>query len=245
MKATNLLFTLVFFANVVHAQFGITGRYHLNDAPNWIPAGQNDASDAEKYLGNGWSAGVDYWLRLKNYRVEFLPELNYSQFEYNDQTGYANPADFSNRFFSFFLNTNFYLFDFAGDCNCPTFSKQGEFLKKGFFVQVSPGVTYLQGKVTFENPVFHDTKDHNTFESTSLAASIGVGTGLDIGVSDFMTFSPMLSLRYFPNAKWESLGQFVGAEIYEPNSIESAIWQWSAGARLGFRFDYQSSGRRR
>ncbi len=245
MKITSILFTLVFFANVALAQFGITGRYHLNDAPNWVPLSQNDSSTDEKYLGNGWSAGVDYWLRFKNYRVEFLPELNYSQFEYNDQTGYINPADFSNRFFSFFLNTNFYLFDFAGDCNCPTFSKQGQFLKKGFFVQVSPGVTYLQGKVVFENPIFHDIKEYKTFESTSLAASIGAGAGLDIGISDFVTFSPMLSLRYFPNAKWESLSQNAAPVIYELASTESTIWQWSAGARLGFRFDYQSSGRRR
>lgn len=242
MKATTLLFTFLFIANLALAQFGITGRYHINNAPDWVPFGQKDVPDSEKYLGNGWSLGLDYWVRLKNYRVEFLPELNYSQFKKEGQTGYTNPADFSNRFYSFFLNTNIYPFDFAGDCNCPTFSKQGQFLKKGFFLQVSPGITYLQGKVTFEQPVVENEK---TFESTALAASIGAGAGLDIGISDFMTLTPMLSLRYFPNAKWESLSKYVGSDIYAPTSTESAIWQWSAGVRLGFRLDYESRSKRR
>ncbi len=244
MKATTLLFTFLFFTNLALAQFGITGRYHFNDAPNWasFSATPTDRFNPEKYFGNGWSVGIDYWLRLKNYRMEFLPELNYAQFEYNKQTGYVNPAAFSNRFYSFFLNTNFYLFDFAGDCNCPTFSKQGQWLKKGFFVQASPGISYIQQKVVFEKPVVEGKK---TFESMALAASIGIGTGLDIGISDFMTFTPMVSLRYYPNAKWKSLSRYSGPDIYAALSTESDIWQLSAGARLSFRFDYQSNRRRR
>lgn len=242
MKAVTFLLALLFVTNLAEAQVGITGRYYLNDAPNWTSVNQKNTTKSENYLGNGWSVGMDYWLRLKKYRVEFLPELSYSQFKYNDQSGYLNSADFSNRFFNFFLNTNFYLFDFAGDCNCPTFSKKGQFLKKGFFVQVSPGLTYLQGKVNFEKPIVEAEK---SFESDALAASVGAGFGLDVGISDFVTLTPMIGLRYFPNAKWKSLSKYVGSEIFTPISTESAIWQGSAGVRLGFRFDYQSRSRHR
>lgn len=244
MKIATLLFISLFLTNLATAQFGITGRYHLNHASDWV-SNQLDISNNEKYLGNGWSVGVDYWLRLKNYRIEFLPELNYSQFEYSNQSGYNNNADFSNRFYGFLLNMNIYPFDFLGDCHCPTFSKQGQLFKKGFFVQVSPGITALEGKVVFEKPVFHDIKEYKTFESTSVAASVGAGAGLDIGLNDFVTFAPMLGLRYFPNAKWTSLGASSSLETFTPASTESNIWQWTAGARLGFRFDYQSSRRRR
>lgn len=238
MKVLIILFLSLSSFHLAIAQFGFVGRYQMNEAPNWVDAYQQ----SEKYLGNGWSVGVDYWLRLKNYRIEFLPEINYGQFEYNDQKSYINSADFVNKFYSFFLNSNIYLFDFEGDCNCPTFSKQGQFLKKGFFVQVSPGVSYMVGKVSFEKPV---VANERIFESSSVAANIGVGIGLDIGISDFVTLTPMIGMRYFPNVKWDSLSKYAGSEIYAPLSIESAIWQATAGVRLGFRFDYQTNSRRR
>lgn len=243
MKQTILLVAFFLITNLAFAQFGVTGRYHFNKAPDWVPIGEKDASDPHKFLGNGWSVGLDYWMRLKNYRIEFLSELNVAQFKSEPNSKIPAVESFSNQFYSFFLNTNFYLFDFLGDCNCPTFSKQGQLLKKGFFLQISPGITYLQNKVTINQEAAPFNGD--LYESSDWAVSIGAGAGLDIGLSDFVTITPMVSLRYFPAAKWDQLHSYSNIREESLHVEESAIWQLSAGARLGFRLDYKSKGRRR
>lgn len=243
MKQTILLLTFFLITNLAFAQFGITGRYHFNKAPDWVPIGETDSSNPYQFLGDGWSVGIDYWVRLKNYRVEFLPELNVAQFKSEPNAKIPGVESFSNQFYSFFLNTNFYLFDFLGDCNCPTFSKQGQLLKKGFFVQLSPGISYLQNKVSInqEAAIFFD----KSYASSDWAVNIGAGVGLDIGLSDFVTITPIIGLRYFPVAKWDKLHTYSGILEEQTHIEESSIWQLSAGARLGFRLDYKSKGRRR
>lgn len=217
------------------SQFGINAGYRLNHAPDWQWAA-SDAGTPDPVLGNGFSVGVDYWMRLKNYRLEFLPELNYSRFNK------TLPLDreTSNQFFSFFLNTNWYLFDFEGDCNCPTFSKQGQFLKKGFFVQLSPGITYLKNSFTMPQDLLPDNKE--TIDSNSWAFSIGLGAGIDIGVSDLFTVTPMVGLRYFPSANWPQLSDLAPDKDGDLQE-KSAILQAYGGIRLGWRLDYSSRRR--
>lgn len=243
MKARTLLFTFLFFANLALAQFGITGRYHVNDAPDWIPLDEKNASDPYQFLGDGWSVGIDYWQRLKNYRIEFLPELNYAQFSRKPGAAIPEIKEFSNQVYGFFLNTNVYPFDFAGDCHCPTFSKQGEFLKKGFFLQVSPGMSYWKNEVDIDTENLPGVG--SSFKSSDWSFSIGAGAGLDIGVSDFVTFTPIVNVRYFPKVYWDHLQDYTGIKEEALLIEESAVWQWSAGARIGIRFDYQSNRRRR
>jgi len=226
MRKVFTLSICLFFAGSLAAQFGIKGSYHFSNAAEWQIATDN-GGNAESLIGNGWSVGVDYWFRLKNYRVEFLPELNFSQL--NQEVGnasWANKATFS----SLFFNTNLYLFDFKGDCDCPTFSKQGPSIEKGLFLQLSPGVTFAQSEIVF---------NENTFKADDLVFSIGLGIGLDLGVSDLVTLSPMVGLRYFPSISWDSLGT---SDDETPRLVvddpSSSLTQFYAGIRLGFRLDY-------
>ena len=158
------LFGILALSADLSAQFGFNAGYRWNDSDNWVEqsASGNQSLDL---LPNGYSIGVDYWFRLKNARVEFLPELNYSSFA---QT-FADDREINARFLSFFFNTNFYLFDFRSDCDCPTFSKQDHTLQKGFFIQVSPGLSYLSNK----GLSFNQELQTYTLSANSLAFSIG------------------------------------------------------------------------
>ncbi|NRB48278.1 MAG: outer membrane beta-barrel protein [Saprospiraceae bacterium] len=227
MRKVFMLGICVLFAFSASAQFGVKGSYHFSNATDWqVPT--NNGINTESLIGDGWSVGVDYWFRLKNYRMEFLPELNFSQLNQN-----LDNADWSNQvtFTSFFFNTNIYLFDFKGDCDCPTFSKQGPTLDKGFFVQVSPGLTFAQSEIDFSG---------NTLKADDLAFSIGLGVGFDLGVSDLVTVSPMAGLRYFPSISWDSLAENPDDETprLEVEDSSSSLTQWYAGVRIGFRLDY-------
>lgn len=212
------LFSILFFCllvNALWAQFGLNGKYLSFDAADLELSftDVNGESLSNLNLGTGYSFGIDYWFRLPDKRIEFLPELNVS---FAEEQG--TNLTFENNFYSFYFNTHIYLFDLASDCDCPTFSKQNDFLKKGFFLAVSPGISYVNSSLTL---------NEIQSEDTMVAFSIGGGIGIDIGVSDLFTVTPMAGIRYFPNASWELLN----------TELSSAITQFNVGLRLGFRLD--------
>ncbi|GAB5553546.1 MAG: hypothetical protein Sapg2KO_31370 [Saprospiraceae bacterium] len=211
----------------MQAQFGVNAGYQVNQIDGWII----DLDGIESGIdGNGLSFGIDYWFRLKNKRIEFQPELNYSSFKAS-----TDPAvfDYNIELFSFYFNTNIYLLDLLNDCNCPTFSKQNNFFKKGFFIRISPGLTA---------PNFEFLNEQER-EWGNLQPNLGLGVGIDIGITDIVTLTPIITGRFMPQTKW--LASFPGTPL-DPNTGESInrvrqpdadIWQYNAGLRIGIRLD--------
>lgn len=213
-----LLFTLTSFAQV-----GLNGRYVLNDADTWfIP--NVDGQTQLDLLETGYAVGIDYWFRLENVRVEFLPELNYAQFT---NTLERQNIDTEVNMYSLLFNTNIYFLDMSGDCTCPTFYQEGPTLQKGLHLQISPGLHYFDGSVT--------TPD-NASSSNTFTYSIGAGLGFDLGFSKYLTITPIAGVRYFPGLRWEALSDVFPAEGPVFVEEESSIFQYSAGVRIGLRF---------
>lgn len=228
----SLLFVGCLAPGFLKAQFGVNAGYQINQIDGWelIANGLNN-----EITGNGLSVGVDYWFRLKNQRIEFLPEFNYSSFESVsfENNDAIDDIGFKINFFSFYFNTNIYPLDFLGDCDCPTFSKQNDFFKKGFFIQISPGLTM---------PNFEYTNAQES-QTGDIQANIGIGLGLDIGLNDLVTLTPLIRARHQSNVQWN-------ATFPDPNPIsapdlnppiiinqEANIWHYYAGVRLGIRLD--------
>ncbi len=227
MRALTLLPCLMLLSSMLHAQFGLNGSYTLHRAPRWALRTATGETISEP-PGSGFSAGIDYWFRLKNARVEFLPELNYSQ----SATPLSTGLETDSRWYGLFFNVNLYPFDFKGDCDCPTFSKRGNVLQKGFFIAVSPGVGFTEHRIAggWGGAAF-DYKEHYA------AFSIGVAAGLDFGISDLLTLSPYVRLRYFPRTGWESLSTVAESRGYRMPDAAGALQQLQAGMRLGLRID--------
>jgi len=130
---------------------------------------------------------------------------------------------------SLFANTHFYLFDLTGDCDCPTFSKDGGFVKKGFYVELSPGLSYASSTI---KGITGDPSN------SSFVPSLGLGLGVDIGLSDLLTITPMIRFRRYFGAEWENLVENLNLE--EPSQLsfdaqETGIETFSFGIRLGIR----------
>lgn len=219
-----LLFSLLSISSL-QAQFGISASYLNGQGDNWQytpPVGSSETIDLP---GTGWQAGVDYWFRLRDTRIEFLPTLAFSSQE-NTITSQSLSMTGESQAFHFFFNSNIYFMDLSGDCDCPTFSKEGPTLQKGLFLQVSPGYSFysfnLDGGDTGQN-----------YESDDSAFSIGGGLGFDLGVSDFLTITPLATLRYYPSLSWSDLDVLYPAELEE----ESSLMQFGLGIRLGVRLD--------
>lgn len=152
--------------------------------------------------------GIFYWTRLKERRIEFLPELNF--------TRKLSGLDFNA--LQVYVNTRIYPLDFLNDCHCPTFSKQNDVFKKGFFVMISPGA----GMYAF------DEDDWKAIFSGK------VGVGLDLGVSETVTISPILFHT------WQSKGQWDNARLSDggnPINMETRMGYFGGGIQALLRFD--------
>lgn len=169
----------------------------------------------------GYQAGIDYWFRLKNHRVEFMPELQYARqlsLRVDDKSSTLHS-------FGFELNTHFYLMDFYDDCDCPTWSKSGEWFEKGFFLILSPGVHY------FQYPSIRDFEGSNQW-----VGSISLGAGLDIGFSDFLTLTPVIKWRHWITPQWSGLSDLLQNSTPDISRFERRYFQqFQIGFRLGFR----------
>ncbi len=166
-------------------------------------------------------AGIDYWFRLKNYRLEFLPSLQLQYAHENVTLSDESKGALNWSIIDFTPIIQFYPLDFKNDCLCPTFSKQGQFLKKGLFIQLAPGIAYsnLNGKNT--------EVDH----ISNWIAIARAGVGIDIGISDLITVSPTINYQFAQSLDWNAF--FTSATSADIN-IYSGLF---LSARIGWRFD--------
>lgn len=225
----SFLVVFTFSTSLLHAQYGLNITYQTFSAGDWETLVLDSDIPQAEAIATGFGVGIDRWFRLKNTRIEFFPELNYSRYNKN-WSGDAGGLELQR--ISLFANTHFYLLDMAGDCDCPTFSKDGGVFKKGFFVRLSPGISYNRMESTVA--VISDTRN-----VSGISPSLGIGIGLDIGVNDFVTVTPFVDYRYMFGTEWKNLNaaliptsSVVNADINTSN-VETVHF----GLRIGLRFD--------
>lgn len=221
-----VLAILLFAVVDASAQFGVRAKYNMNSFSEWDNYLENLSGDVDKVFPTNIELGLDYWFRLKNYRIEFMPEVAMGLKTSSSYPTNTSTANFS--YFAFNLNTHIYLFDLEGDCDCPTFSKQGPSLNKGFFFSLSPGLVYSNKDVPEGN-----------FNSNQINFRIGLGIGYDLGISDLFTITPMISYHLTPGLTYDGL-----TYIYPPlpsNFPSTSLKQIQFQLRFGFRPDYVKS----
>lgn len=215
------------FSTQLKAQLGLSvSRLHpsASDWNNSFPSGNFPEVQAW-WQQTGYHIGLDYWLRLKEVRIEFFPELSYSMYT-------AGRPAYKGGIFLLQWHTNIYPLDFWDDCDCPTFSKQDPWFQRGFFFQIAPGIGALH----------HQYSDNVLTQALqwNLLYSLAAGAGLDIGISDRFTLSPYARWNYFFGANYQNWVETPPFEIVPPSqrptSGESQLYQWEYGLRFGFRW---------
>lgn len=221
---------LVFWFLPSSAQIGVRANYGLSNAPNWEALSANSTQfAAADFFGSGYTIGIDYWLRLPQNRIEFYPELRYTSYETNSQLLLnGQDVNVNSTSLGLYANTHFYVLDFLGDCDCPTFSKQGGLFKKGFFLSVSPGIYYHK-----------KSSDLIVGNLESVSGYLGIGLGLDIGVSNLITITPTFQYAIGFNDKLDGAASILG--VPELQNLESSSFkQMLFGIRIGLRPDYKN-----
>ena len=224
-----ILSIALIFALNLSAQFGLRLSAAHNNYKSWdevtlASIGQKDAN----LFKISYEVGLDYWLRLKEKRIEFYPEVSY-RFSSSDglQTvGDGLPRSYKLSSVAAGLNIHLYPFDLLNDCDCPTFSKQSGLFRKGFFIMIGAKEYYQRKSIPFE-------PNHTDF-----ALAINGGVGFDIGINDLLTVSPFINAKYFPSTEWEGFNTYHGITLSPPLDETTSNLGFEIGIRLGFRPDY-------
>lgn len=228
MSARFILFLILLCPVIGSGQIGMHFKYII---------GQSDQLDEYQLSQDGIYFAVEYGFRFKPRRIEFHPALGYRRTFYNDvqdpyasgaKHGYMDALDFD-------FHTDLYLFDFEGDCDCPTWSKEGEFFKKGFFLEVSPGLSFQGLTRTFYNsdPGPPDVP----VTSTNLLWKFSFGAGIDIGISEHLTLTPILSWTMLSKAEWARLDEYGHTGTLDDQTF------LAAGLRMTYIMDPKRRGR--
>ena len=216
------------------AQFGFSAKYNSNSYGSWNDFHQQVLNSSDKAFSSDIEISANYWLRLKDKRIEFLPEVFYDltsneTFNIPDIVG----ADHSLQKMGFNFNTHIYFMDLANDCDCPTFSKDGGGLEKAIHLILSPGVVYAKNEVDIMN-------SDDVFDSNSLAFKFGAGLGFDIGFSDLLTITPFFTINYSTSYNSDALREMM-LNYYAFSSFapeDTSNFQTQVGIRIGLRPDY-------
>ncbi len=227
-------FVFLFFLGFqVQAQLGLSVYQGINNAKDWdVHFQESDLYDfsSDYNIEDALGFSVDWWLRPLEYRIEFLPTLSYTTI--SNQAN-ANTTEIQTSFdinlIDLSIPIHFYPLDLEGDCDCPTWGKDGTVIKKGFYLSVVPGLSY------FNNIISEPRSMSDNFENTSITPHLGIGTGLDIGINKFLTLSPYAKYKIHFNSEWTELSNELSSE--KPNiPANSNVNQLQLGLRLGFHF---------
>lgn len=224
IKQTLVAVLLLFLTQGLYSQIGARVLYNTNSYSGWNDFFRNDANllaNNDRVFSSSVSVSLDYWFRLRDQRIEFYPYISYHQA--STDLAFAN-VDLGLRQIGGGVNAHFYVLDLLDDCDCPTFSKQGTFLKKGFFLLAGVGADFSTKAV---NGDFRDGNFDATFQG---------GLGLDIGVTDIITLTPILRYKYYPDISWHELAPVFGLEA---NNVSTSAGQLGIGLRVGIRLDYR------
>lgn len=180
-----------------------------------------ETTSNEKLFTSKAGLGLDYWFRLKKYRLEILPALHFQTASEELVLSDQSVGNLNWSFIDFAAGFQIYPLDFKNDCQCPTFSKQGKFLKKGLFLQLAPGI----GRSVLSSTTVQGT------QANDWIGFVRLGLGLDIGLSDLITWSPSVSYQLSQSLDWSSYFQ---SQTSQNLNINSGLF---IAARFGFRMD--------
>ncbi len=174
-----------------YGQFGLNIKYLF---------GQSVLLEDVNLSQDGLQASIEYGFRLKKKRLEFHPGIGYRYtFDGAQYDGNMTAFDLD-------LNTAIYPFDFGGDCDCPTFSKEGNLIKKGLFIEGSPGLSFQTLNRNHIIPVDPDNPQES-YSNNNTLLKLGIGIGIDIGFSDAITLTPMLTYTRLSSEEWIGLNR--------------------------------------
>lgn len=189
MKKCLLLNLILFLSLTLSAQIGLIYQHSAQNYNDWnslLNINNIEVIGNQSSMGDLHTIGLDYSFRPQQVRIEIAPTLSFSRnlIDLQRNSDQQN-AELLGLRIAFDLNSQIYLFDLEGDCDCPTFAKSAPFWKKGFYLKLGAGY-YLQSLQLSQS--LSSTAANTDLSQFNYRGSLGAG--LDIGLSESLTISP-------------------------------------------------------
>lgn len=202
-----IFIVFIFIPGIIFSQIGIEFMINKNNYPDWNKTIYNYSLKESELFKYSYGAGLNYWFRLHNYRVEFTPGVfyNYSTFKYPDSDC---KFQYDSHIGGVEFDINIYMFDFISQNyqrDCPTFSHKGEWFRKSFFIQVSPGILESFRKVK-------NSPDKIDYFNTS--GKFDFGFGLDMKLVNNLIMAPVIKYGFYVGEKWKGFSEFHGEQSF-------------------------------
>lgn len=242
MKKSILLILTIFFVSQIEAQISVLGGISTFSAGNWDrimdkPDNGVDGSIGMDKFNFDALYGLSYSIPIPNVGMRIQPEINYTRFSSSGFNRNILPnfellsLDLNVQNIAFLLNTNIYLLNLEGDCDCPTFGKDGGFFEKGFHIQGGPGVVLSSKQIIRKDESGASTT--STINETKF--TFVIGAGLDIGLTDKFTITPFARYKWIAPQAWPELTELL--DNFSPNEDNTnSISNFEVGVKLGFRY---------
>ncbi len=187
MKLRLTIVILIFFTflSVGKSQVGIKFIGKMNTYKTWNDLLYEVYPDRHKLSHYSFGGGVNYNFQVHNVGVE--------------------------------VDMNAYIFDFIRKNykrDCPSFSRDGQWLKKSFFVQVSTALYQS----------FKQIKDVDVdLKSDNLAGEISFGIGVDIPIFRHFVVAPVIKYGFYVGEKWEGISEYYSHDNFYDSTSGSYI----------------------
>lgn len=236
MRQIVLIVFIVLGFQLTQAQFGVRMKYG-SLSPESLPVMIELYEWPDQRSLTAFEIGLEYWWKPMERRLEIMPELAYGWHETLQAVSTAAFSSASSYSASVLVNVRAYPMDFNSDCDCPTFSKDGNFFTKGFYVELGPGIHYTKHEgINPQMPLIDQSSSNTSWR-------VHAGVGLDIGLSNLITLNPFFSYNWIGKDDRVQIASRVDPTadpIYEAGATASFV-----GLRVAFRPDYKPYGRRR
>lgn len=207
------------------AQVGIRTAFVQLQAP-----GYELSQQGQNFLfppGSGPAFSIDYRLKLKNLRLEFRPELQWVIPRSGENAGWLTQGNY----LGIWGNMTIFPFDLKGDCDCPTFGRQGSPIYKSLFLEVAPGLHFLVNDVNVSIPGSNDI----SFQDGELVPGGAIAVGAELKIQRNLAISPFARVVFFPDLSWPGLLEAAEAASLDPLEERTTLNGLQVGLRIGFR----------
>ena len=231
-KIIFLFVILTISLSALKGQVGLNVHYLKSDYNGWNEVLKNQSFDDYDLFGQSFKIGVDYGFSLRYYRVSFFPEVTFlrSAYEINSLNGEYLTFDLMQIGFNF--KTFVYPLDLLSkkSMQCPSFHRGMDKFTKGWFILFQPEIVYSSKElIDYHN----STGSYIPEEDAGLVFGFGIGTGLDIGISESFSITPSLLYSFVLGEKWEGFSQTFDQASFNDGTSVSYL---SVGLRIGLWF---------
>ena len=220
--AGRLLIILMFFlyACIAKGQIDLSLNYQRPHFTDWDQVVNERYQDDTHLFSQVFGATVAYRYYPFDFRLGFTPEIGIS-FIQEDRASVFYQANYQLMQFQLGVPIQIFPFDFYGDCNCPTFGKQNDFLQKAVYFKFIPAVSF--DRLSYG--------DGTWIRTTDLSWSIGGAIGLNFAINDRITIAPEFGYHELLGHEWNGFA----AWHEQPAALDNTA---AYGYRFSIRFSF-------